>query len=152
MDRSKLLQCLEGLIVTAAGVLFAGLALGIRDNPVPVEGAINVIVQAKFFPLALSALIVLQGAGLTVALWRGSEKTAADGLSSMRTWAVVLLSAAYFVSISLAGFAIPTVIYLGALLFLVNHGREPVRLLLLTALYSGIALLVVPGVLRLQLM
>lgn len=152
MSGTKLLQCAEGLAVTAAGMVFVGLSLGIRNNPVAVEGPVNILVEAKFVPLLLSLLITLQGIGLTVSQWKGKEQTVRDGGFSPRAITVVLLTVAYLIVVSYAGFAVPTVVYIGALLFVVNRGRKPVQLLLLTALYSVITLLVIPGILNLQLL
>ena len=36
MNKAKLTQCAEGLIVTAAGAIFTILSLKIRNNPVTV--------------------------------------------------------------------------------------------------------------------
>ena len=152
MTGSKLLKCAEGLAVTAAGILFAGLSLGIRNNPVTVEGPLNLLVEAKFVPLVLSVLITLQGIGLTVAQWRGRENTVRDGGFSPRALTVVLLTMAYLLHVSWVGFAVPTVVYIGVLLFVVNRGRKPLQLLLLTVLYSVITLLLIPGILNLQLL
>lgn len=38
MDKKKLRQCAEGLIVTAAGLGYVLLSLGIRRNPVKTDG------------------------------------------------------------------------------------------------------------------
>lgn len=152
MTGSKLRKCAEGLAVTAAGVLFLVLSAGIRRNPVAVEGAISLIVEAKFMPLLLSALITLQGIGLTVSQWKGKEKTVRGGGFTVRALTVVLLTSAYLVMVSFAGFTIPTVVYVGALLFVVNRGRKPLLLLALTALYCAVALLVIPGLLNLRLL
>ena len=152
MTRTKLSQCAEGLIVTAAGIIFTVLSLNIRNNPVTVEGPLNLLIQAKFIPLLLSVLILIQGISLTVALLKGKEKTENDGGYTPRAALVVLLTVAYLFLVSLAGFAVPTVVYMGALLFVVNKGRKPLQLLILTLVYSVIALLVIPGVLNLQLL
>lgn len=152
MTRTKLSQCVEGLIVTAAGVIFTVLSLKIRNNPVSVEGPLNLLIQAKFIPLLLSALITVQGISLTVALWKGKETTVNEGGFTPRALIVVALTMAYLVLVSLVGFAVPTVVYLAALLFVVNKGRKPLQLLVLTVVYAVIALLVIPGVLNLQLL
>ena len=152
MVKAKLRQCMEGLIITAAGVVFTVLSANIRNNPVSVEGALNIIVQAKFIPLLISLLIVLQGIGLTISQWKGKERTTSDGGFTARGLTVVLLTVAYLIIVFYVGFTIPTVIYIGALLFIANDGRNPLQLLLLTALYSVIALAVIPSVLNLPMM
>lgn len=152
MTGSKLHQCAEGLAITAVGVLFVALSAGIRKNPVPVEGAISLVVQAKFVPLMLSALITLQGIGLTVSQWKGNEKTVRDGGFTPRALTIVLLTVAYLVMVSFVGFAVPTAVYVAALLFVVNKGRKPLQLLALTALYCVVALLLIPRLLNLQLL
>lgn len=152
MTRSKLHQCAEGFVVTAAGVLFFALSMSIRDNPVSVEGIINVVIQAKFIPLLLSALITLQGIGLIVSQWKGKEKTVRDGGFTPRALTVALLTMAYLIVASYVGLVVPTVVYIGVLLFVVNRDRKPLQLVALTALYSVIALLVIPKLLNLQLL
>lgn len=152
MTGSKLRQCAEGLVVTAAGVLFLALSMGIRKNPVSVDGFVNLIVQAKFVPLVLSALITLQGLGLTISQWKGKEETVREGGFTPRALTVVLLTVAYLIIVSYVGFTVPTVVYMGAMLFVVNKGRKPLQLLALTALYSVVALLLIPGLLNLQLL
>lgn len=152
MKKAKLSQCAEGLIVTAAGVLFIIFSLKIRNNPISIEGPLNGIVQARFVPLVLSVLILVQGIVLTVALWRGKEQTETVGGFHLRSLIVVSLTVAYLLLVSWIGFAVPTVVYMGTLLFVVNKGRKPLFLLVLTGLYSVIALLVIPSVLNLQLL
>lgn len=152
MTRTKLSQCAEGLIVTAAGIVFTVLSLNIRNNPVSVEGPLNLLVQAKFPPLVLSVLILIQGIVLTVALLRGKEATVSDGGFTSRGLIVVLMTVAYLFLVSLVGFAVPSVVYMCALLFVVNKGRKPLFLLILTVVYSVVALLVIPGLLNLQLL
>ena len=152
MFKSKLTHCAEGLIVTAAGAVFTVLSLRIRSNPISVEGVLNLFVQARFIPLLLSVLITLLGVGFTVSQWKKAEATAKAEKFSLRELSVIALTVAYLVILSCIGFAIPTPVYLCALLFLVNRGRKPLQLLLLTALYSLIALLVIPGILNLQLL
>ena len=152
MTKSKLLQCVEGLVVTAAGAVFTVLSLQIRKNPIKVEGALNLFVQAKFIPLVLSLLITLLGIVFVIAQWKGKEQTAREDKFSLREVAVIALTVAYLALVSLVGFVIPTPVYLCALLFLVNKGRKPLQLLLLAALYSVVTLLVIPGILNLQLL
>lgn len=152
MTKSKLLKCAEGLIVTAAGVLFTVLSLQIRKNPIKVEGMLNMFIQAKFIPLVLSVLITLLGIVFTVFLWKGKERTLLEEKFSFREIAVVLLTLAYLAVVSLVGFMFPTPVYLCALLFLVNRGRKPLQLLLLSALYTVVTLLLIPGILNLHLL
>lgn len=152
MTETKLGRCAEGLIVTAAGILFTVLSANIRSNPIAVDGPLNVLIQAKFIPLLLSVLILLQGISLTAALLRGTEKTQEARGFTPRSLTVLLLTVAYLFLVSMAGFALPTVGYLAALLFVVNQGRKPLQLLILTLVYSAATLLVIPGVLNLQLL
>ena len=63
MDKKKLRQCAEGLIVTAAGLGYVLLSLGIRRNPVKTDGFWGLLTEAKFLPLLLSASSALEGAG-----------------------------------------------------------------------------------------
>ena len=51
MDKKKLRQCAEGLIVTAAGLGYVLLSLGIRRNPVKTDGFWGLLTEAKFLPL-----------------------------------------------------------------------------------------------------
>ncbi len=152
MTLSKLAKIAEGLVVTTAGILFLLLSLGIRKNPVTVEGPLNLIIQAKFLPLVLSALITLQGVRLTATLWKGKEGTSAEGGFTSRSALVVLITVAYLTLVSFVGFTIPTVAFIAVLLFVCNRGQKPLLLIALTILYSVLALLVIPGMLNLQLM
>ena len=63
MDKKKLRQCAEGLIVTAAGLGYVLLSLGIRRNPVKTDGFWGLLTEAKFLPLLLSDSSALEGAG-----------------------------------------------------------------------------------------
>ena len=69
-----------------------------------------------------------------------------------RALTLVFLTAAYLVLVSYVGFLIPTVVYIGALLFVANRGLTLWKLLALTALYSVVALMLIPGLLNLQLL
>ena len=102
-------------------------------------------------PLVLSVLIVLQGIRLTVALWKGAEVSGKLG-ATPRSVSVVLLTLAYLLLVSRFGFAVPTAVYLTALLFVVNRGRRPLELLVLAGVYCLIALVLIPLALGLQLL
>ena len=142
MDKKKLRQCAEGLIVTAAGLGYVLLSLGIRRNPVKTDGFWGLLTEAKF----------LQGVRLTAALWKGQEVSAGGHSITKRSVSVVLLTLAYLLLISKVGFTLPTAAYLTAILFLLNRGRRPLELLLLSGVYCLAALLLIPGVLGLQLL
>lgn len=152
MTKSKLLQCAEGLIVTAAGTIFIILSLQIRSNPVSVDGAVNLLVQAKFIPLLLSVLITILGGILAVSQLKGRNPSSSDGGLTPRALAVTGLTAAYLILVSFLGFMFPSAVYMGAMMFLLNKDKKPLHLLLLTALYAIIALLLIPGILNLQLL
>lgn len=47
MDKKKLRQCAEGLIVTAAGLGYVLLSLGIRRNPVKTDGFWGLLTEAN---------------------------------------------------------------------------------------------------------
>lgn len=152
MKNQKIVQCAEGLIVTLAGLVFGILSLKIRNNPIQVEGYVNLLVQAKFVPLVLSLLITIQGVDLTIALLRSKEARSDKGRATKRSVLVLLLTITYLVLVSWIGFAVPTVFYLCTMLFLVNKGDNPKFLLLLTAAYAIIALVLIPVALNLQLL
>ena len=90
MDKKKLRQCAEGLIVTAAGLGYVLLSLGIRRNPVKTDGFWGLLTEAKFLPLLLSAMLTLQGVRLTAALWKGQEVSAGGHSITKRSVSVVL--------------------------------------------------------------
>ena len=110
------------------------------------------LTEAKFLPLLLSAMLTLQGVRLTAALWKGQEVSAGSHSITKRSVSVVLLTLAYLLLISKVGFTLPTAAYLTAILFLLNRGRRPLELLLLSGVYCLAALLLIPGVLGLQLL
>lgn len=111
MDKKKLRQCAEGLIVTAAGLGYVLLSLGIRRNPVKTDGFWGLLTEAKFLPLLLSAMLTLQGVRLTAALWKGQEVSAGGHSITKRSVSVVLLTLAYLLLISKVGFTLPTAAY-----------------------------------------
>lgn len=153
MDKKKLRQCAEGLIVTAAGLGYVLLSLGHpAENPVKTDGFWGLLTEAKFLPLLLSAMLTMQGVRLTAALWKGQEVSAGGHSITKRSVSVVLLTLAYLLLISKVGFTLPTAAYLTAILFLLNRGRRPLELLLLSGVYCLAALLLIPGVLGLQLL
>ena len=154
MTKSNIYRCAEGVVITAAGILFLALSIQIRNNPVQLaaDGVLQVLVQAKFIPIALSVLITLQGISLTVSQWQGKEETKQDDGFTPRALIVCSVTIAYLILGSLLGFLIPTVIYIAVLLFICNKGKNPLMLLALTVLYSIIALVIIPTSLNLQLM
>lgn len=152
MDKKKLRQSAEGLIVTAAGLWYLVLAIQIRNNPVKTPGLVGYLTEAKFLPVLLSALVMFQGIRLTVALWNGKETSATTGGMTFRSAAVVVLTVAYLLLVAQLGFALPTAAYLTAMLFLVNKGRRPLELLVLSAVYCLVALVLIPGLLGLKLL
>lgn len=116
------------------------------------DGFWGLLTEAKFLPLLLSAMLTLQGVRLTAALWKGQEVSAGGHSITKRSVSVVLLTLAYLLLISKVGFTLPTAAYLTAILFLLNRGRRPLELLLLSGVYCLAALLLIPGVLGLQLL
>lgn len=154
MDKKKLRQCAEGLIVTGSGAgIRPPLSRASRRNPrIKTNGFWGLLTEAKFLPLLLSAMLTLQGVRLTAALWKGQEVSAGGHSITKRSVSVVLLTLAYLLLISKVGFTLPTAAYLTAILFLLNRGRRPLELLLLSGVYCLAALLLIPGVLGLQLL
>ena len=77
MKDKKISRWVEGPIMIAVGLIALILSLQIRNNPVKVEGVLNLLVQAKMLPIVVSVLIVILGAH--AATKQGSAGNAQDG-------------------------------------------------------------------------
>ena len=66
MKDKKISRWVEGPIMIAVGLIALILSLQIRNNPVKVEGVLNLLVQAKMLPIVVSVLIVILGVMLTL--------------------------------------------------------------------------------------
>ena len=71
MKDKKISRWVEGPIMIAVGLIALILSLQIRNNPVKVEGVLNLLVQAKMLPIVVSVLIVILGVMLTLQLNKG---------------------------------------------------------------------------------
>lgn len=131
MANEKLTRSVEGLVPTAIGAGFLLMSLAIPDNPVPVEGAVGWLSQARALPLILSAAVMLLGIIHTAALWQGKTSPVASQGSRGWTALLVLITTIYLLVIPAVGFLVPTVAYLIAMLLLCGRreGKGPLLLL-----------------------
>ena len=154
MNNEKKKLCLEGPIMTALGIVCLILSLKIRNNPVKVEGFLNVLVQAKMVPILVSVLIIIMGIIMTLQIQKGILKTAT---LPKETWVRVLILTAmtvvYLVVTSKVGFLVPTFVYCFLMLLYLNwKQKNPVLLLGIAALYTAVTVYLVPWMLKLSLM
>ena len=154
MTKTKLRNSAEGLTVTLLGLVFLGLALGIRKNPVAMEIAwVNLFAQAKFFPTICACAVLLLGVLLTVSQWRGNRPSAVITPREGKRLAVIVpLIAAYLLAVYFTSFAVPTILYTVAILFYLNLGKKKWwKLAIICGVYVCVALLLLPKIIGLRL-
>jgi len=136
------------------GIICLILSLGIRNNPVKVEGFLNVLVQAKMIPTLVSILIIVLGVILTIQLDKGLLVTPTMPKESwLRVLILMGITLAYLLVTYQVGFLIPTFVYcLVMLLYLNWKQRNPVLMLVTAAIYTGVTVFLVPWMLNLNLM
>lgn len=154
MEKNSLKNAAEGLIVILIGVFFLILSLGVKQNPVKVDGALNWFVQAKFLPVVVSVCIILLGIGYTVQLItkKAHTNTGMDMKMMSREAILTIMTVAYLVIVSKVGFLYPTIVYLAGMLFYLNWGKKKWWvLLILTAVYTVATIYLTPLILQLNL-
>ena len=136
------------------GIICLILSLGIRNNPVKVEGFLNVLVLAKMIPTLVSILIIVLGVILTIQLDKGLLVTPTMPKESwLRVLILMGITLAYLLVTYQVGFLIPTFVYcLVMLLYLNWKQRNPVLMLVTAAIYTGVTVFLVPWMLNLNLM
>ena len=154
MNNEKKKLCLEGPIMVALGIVCLILSLKIRNNPVKVQGFLNVLVQAKMVPILVSCLIIVLGIIMTLQFQKGLLTSVS---LPKETWVRILILTAltviYLVVASKVGFLIPTFVYCFLMLLYLNwKQKNPVILLVIAALYTAVTVYLVPWVLHLNLM
>lgn len=154
MNKQRIRRCLEGPIMVILGIICLILSLGIRNNPVKVEGFLNVLVQAKMIPTLVSILIIVLGVILTIQLDKGLLVTPTMPKESwLRVLILMGITLAYLLVTYQVGFLIPTFVYcLVMLLYLNWKQRNPVLMLVTAAIYTGVTVFLVPWMLNLNLM
>lgn len=154
MNNEKKKLCLEGPIMTLLGIVCLILSLKIRNNPVKVPGFLNVLVQAKMVPILVSILIIILGIVMTIQLQKGLLSSAKLPRETwLRVLILTVMTVVYLVVASKIGFLIPTFAYCFLMLLYLNwKQKNPVLLLGIAAVYTAVAVYLVPWVLRLNLM
>ena len=151
---SKLKNCIEGIIITALGVLFLFFALGVRNNPVPYEIPwVNDVAQAKFLPIVMATMVTILGVVAIIQGLRGkmppAKYTKEEG---KRLGIVLLLTVAYLLGIYYFGFRWPTVIFSVVATLYFNWGKRPWwQMLIICAVYIGVGLFGLPKLIGLRL-
>ena len=153
MSQSRAKQCTEGLIIVLLGCFFLYLSLTIRKNPVSVEGFLNILVQAKAIPTITSAALILLGVRLSVTLYRGGmESSAVSGAEWKRLFVLTAMTVVYCVVVIYAGFLLPTIAYLTAMLLFLNWKSRSLALLgALVVIYTAVTIFAVPMILGIQM-
>jgi len=154
MNNVKIKRSIEGLIMVVLGVICLILSLKIRNNPVKVQGALNILVQAKMLPLVVSVLIIILGVMLIMQLEKGLLVTPAISKETfVRVLILTVITLAYLLITYKVGFLIPTFVYCLAMLFYLNwKQKNPVLLVVAAVIYSAVTLFLVPWILNLNLM
>ena len=154
MKNEKWKQIIEGPIMVVLGIICLILSAQIRRNPVKVQGFLNVIVQTKMLPCLISVFIIGLGIVLTVQLSRGQLTTAVmSGETWLRVLVLAAITLAYLLVVYRAGFLIPTFLYCFSMLLFLNwKQKNAVFLLVLSVVYTAVAVYLVPGILNLNLM
>ena len=148
MKDKKISRWVEGPIMIAVGLIALILSLQIRNNPVKVEGVLNLLVQAKMLPIVVSVLIVILGVMLTLQLNKGLLVTPK---MDKETWLRVLVLTAMTLVYLIAAYY-TTFLYCFAMLLYLNwKQKNPVFLLVLSAVYTAVTVYLVPMMLHLNL-
>lgn len=155
MKKNKFISCIPGIIVAAVGGWFLYLSLKIRNNPVKIEDkTLNFLAQARFLPLVVSVILIIMGVLFAIELYRG-KATCESGMTKgmfRREVILTVLTVAYLIITSKVGFLYPTIAYLAAMLFYLNWGKKKWWvLLILTAVFTFVAIYVTPLILQLKL-
>ena len=149
MKDKKISRWVEGPIMIAVGLIALILSLQIRNNPVKVEGVLNLLVQAKMLPIVVSVLIVILGVMLTLQLNKGLLVTPK---MDKETWLLTAMTLVYLIAAYYAGFLITTFLSCFAMLLYLNwKQKNPVFLLVLSAVYTAVTVYLVPMMLHLNL-
>lgn len=153
MKDKKISHWVEGPIMIAVGLIALILSLQIRNNPVKVEGVLNLLVQAKMLPIVVSVLIVILGVMLTLQLNKGLLVTPKmDKETWLRVLVLTAMTLVYLIAAYYAGFLITTFLYCFAMLLYLNwKQKNPVFLLVLSAVYTAVTVYLVPMMLHLNL-
>ena len=143
MKDKKISRWVEGPIMIAVGLIALILSLQIRNNPVKVEGVLNLLVQAKMLPIVVSVLIVILGVMVTPKM---------DKETWLRVLVLTAMTLVYLIAAYYAGFLITTFLYCFAMLLYLNwKQKNPVFLLVLSAVYTAVTVYLVPMMLHLNL-
>lgn len=152
LGKSFLLNC-QIFIVTLLLALPLGLLLSFGTMSRQVEGVLNLLVQAKMLPIVVSVLIVILGVMLTLQLNKGLLVTPKmDKETWLRVLVLTAMTLVYLIAAYYAGFLITTFLYCFAMLLYLNwKQKNPVFLLVLSAVYTAVTVYLVPMMLHLNL-
>ena len=108
----KLKQGAEGIVIMLIGLFLLVNSINIPNNPIKQEGMANVLAQAKFVPIVMSAGVLILGAVLFLKQVGGKDKSASLTKAEWTRMGVVLvLTAAYIFAAYMFKFMIPTIVY-----------------------------------------
>lgn len=149
----KLKQGAEGLIVVAIGLFLLINSMNIASNPIRYKGWTNVLAQAKFIPIVMSAGIIILGAVLFAKQTYGKSKTAELTKSEwFRMGVVLLMTVAYCFAVTKVKFMFPTIVYALGMIFFLNWGKKKIWVLTVISLAAiALGLYVMPLLINLRL-
>jgi len=154
MPRKKLTDAVEGLVITLLGIVFLGLALSIKKNPVAQKIAwVDMLTQAKFMPIVCAVAIIILGLILFTSQLKGKRPSSKLSKGEwIRVGIMVVIVSAYTLAIYFTKFTIPTIIYTAITIFYLNWGKKkPWQLVLICIVYVIVSLFVLPKVIQLRL-
>ena len=131
----KLKQGAEGIVIMLIGLFLLVNSINIPNNPIKQEGMANVLAQAKFVPIVMSAGVLILGAVLFLKQVGGKDKSAS------------LTKAAYMFK-----FMIPTIVYAFALVFFLNwKARKSWQIVFFAILVIALGLYGMPLLINLKI-
>ena len=144
----KLKQGAEGIVIMLIGLFLLVNSINIPNNPIKQEGMANVLAQAKFVPIVMSAGVLILGAVLFLKQVGGKDKSASLTKAEWTRMGVVLvLTAAYMFK-----FMIPTIVYAFALVFFLNwKARKSWQIVFFAILVIALGLYGMPLLINLKI-
>ena len=149
----KLKQGAEGIVIMLTGLFLLVNSINIPNNPIKQEGMANVLAQAKFVPIVMSAGVLILGAVLFLKQVGGKDKSASLTKAEWTRMGVVLvLTAAYIFAAYMFKFMIPTIVYAFALVFFLNwKARKSWQIVFFAILVIALGLYGMPLLINLKI-
>lgn len=149
----KLKQGAEGIVIMLIGLFLLVNSINIPNNPIKQTGMANVLAQAKFIPIVMSAGVLILGAILFLKQVGGKDNsTHMEKAEWIRMGVVLVLTAAYIFAAFKFKFMIPTIVYAFALVFFLNwKARKVWQIVLFAILVIALGLYGMPFLINLKI-